>query len=102
MSTGEVLGWKFNHAQGICTIDGVVTAFPKICTSRNGVVRNNPALPSDVELAQWTSEYTTWKAAQPTLLTLEQRLANLEATQAALVSKVGVVSVTNAPVVALG
>ena len=79
MNIATVVGWKFNHAPGICTCDGEVTAFPNPCTDRDGNARNSKALPTPDELAQWTQEYNAWLAAKPAPLTLEQRLAALEA-----------------------
>jgi len=47
MSLGLVLGWKFNHKQGIQTCDGVITAWPDALGN----------LPTQEQIAIWTSEY---------------------------------------------
>ena len=39
-----VIGWKFNHQEGMCTRDGVITEFP------NGI-------PSQADQDKWTKEY---------------------------------------------
>jgi hypothetical protein len=44
ISIGEVIGWKFNHQEGMVTRDGVITEFP------NGI-------PSQAEQDEWTKEY---------------------------------------------
>jgi hypothetical protein len=41
---GEVIGWKFNHQEGMCTRDGVITEFPG-------------GIPSQVDQDKWTAEY---------------------------------------------
>jgi len=41
---GRVIGWKFNHQEGMCTKEGVITAFP------NGI-------PSQADQDKWTAEY---------------------------------------------
>ena len=46
----EVIGWKWNHQEGMCTKDGVITAFP------NGI-------PSSQDQATWTQEYQAHLAA---------------------------------------
>lgn len=51
---GEVLGWKFDHAEGIVTRDGVITEWP---AGLNGGVT-----PSDADIVTWTAEY---EAARP-------------------------------------
>jgi len=39
-----VIGWKFNHQQGMSTRDGVITAFPG-------------GIPSQADQDKWTAEY---------------------------------------------
>ena len=39
-----VIGWKFNHQEGMCTRDGVITKFP------NGI-------PSQADQDKWAKEY---------------------------------------------
>ena len=41
---GAVIGWKFNHQEGMTTRDGVITEFP------NGI-------PSQADQDKWTKEY---------------------------------------------
>lgn len=41
---GDIIGWKFNHQEGMTTVDGVITEFP------NGI-------PSDEDIAIWKAEY---------------------------------------------
>ena len=48
VAIGEVIGWKFNHQEGMSTYEGVITAFP------NGI-------PSAEDQATWTTEYTAYK-----------------------------------------
>ncbi len=43
----EALGWKYNHAQGICTSDGVLTAWPV----------SLGAQPNDAALTSVVAEY---------------------------------------------
>ena len=54
----EVIGWKFNHQQGMSTADGVITAFPG-------------TMPTEAELATYTAEYEVYKAATDAIATLE-------------------------------
>ena len=44
MNIGEVIGWKFNHQEGMSTRDGVITEFPG-------------GIPSKVDQSAWTAEY---------------------------------------------
>ena len=46
----EVIGWKFNHQEGMCTRDGVITKFP------NGI-------PSQADQDKWTKEYEAYLSA---------------------------------------
>jgi len=41
---GAVIGWKFNHQEGMCTRDGVITEFPG-------------GIPSQSDQDTWTAEY---------------------------------------------
>jgi len=47
---GTVIGWKFNHQEGMCTRDGVITKFP------NGI-------PSQADQDKWTKEYEEYVLA---------------------------------------
>ena len=44
---GQVIGWKFNHQEGMRTEDGIITDFPG-------------GIPSQADQDKWTSE---WEAA---------------------------------------
>ena len=41
---GTVIGWKFNHQEGMSTSDGVITEFPG-------------GIPSQADQDKWTAEY---------------------------------------------
>ena len=41
---GTVIGWKFNHQEGMATRDGVITEFPS-------------GIPSKADQDKWTKEY---------------------------------------------
>ena len=41
---GTVIGWKFNHQEGMSTRDGVITTFPG-------------GIPSQADQNKWTAEY---------------------------------------------
>ena len=41
---GTVIGWKFNHQEGMSTRDGVITDFPG-------------GIPSQADQDKWTAEY---------------------------------------------
>ena len=45
---GAVLGWKFNHASGICTVGDEITAWPE----------HLGPVPSAIDIAAWTAEYS--------------------------------------------
>ena len=55
---GTVIGWKFNHQEGMSTRDGVITTFPG-------------GIPSQADQDKWTAEYLVefpegfedWKAS---------------------------------------
>ena len=47
---GAVIGWKFNHQEGMETRDGVITNFP------NGI-------PSQADQDKWTKEYEEYISA---------------------------------------
>ena len=49
--TGAILGWKFNHAPGICTVDGVITGWPEALGP----------LPTPEQLTTWEAEYATYQ-----------------------------------------
>jgi hypothetical protein len=44
MNIGRVIGWKFNHQQGMVTKDGVITEFPG-------------GIPSQADQDTWTAQY---------------------------------------------
>ena len=45
-----VIGWKFNHQEGMCTKDGVITEFPD-------------GIPSQADQDKWTKEYEEYVSA---------------------------------------
>ena len=47
---GAVIGWKFNHQEGMTTRNGVITKFP------NGI-------PSQADQDKWTKEYEEYVSA---------------------------------------
>ena len=47
MNIAEVIGWKFNHQEGMSTRDGVITAFPG-------------GIPSQADQDLWTAEYEAY------------------------------------------
>ena len=50
MNIGEVIGWKFNHQEGMTTKDGKITAFPG-------------GIPSKVDQSAWSMEYQAYLAS---------------------------------------
>jgi len=46
----EVIGWKFNHQQGMSTVNGIITEFPG-------------GIPSQSDQDTWTAEYEAHLAA---------------------------------------
>ncbi len=50
MSIAQVIGWKFNHQPGMCTKNGVITAFPG-------------GIPSQADQDKWTKEYEEYVSA---------------------------------------
>ena len=44
---GEVIGWKFNHQDGMTTKAGIITEFPG-------------GIPSQVDQSAWTAEYEAY------------------------------------------
>ena len=53
---GAVIGWKFNHQEGMTTIDGVINNFP----ITEGVTLTN-GIPSQADQDTWTTEYEAYK-----------------------------------------
>jgi len=47
---GLVIGWKFNHQEGMVTRDGVITEFPE-------------GIPSQADQDKWTKEYEEYVSA---------------------------------------
>jgi formylmethanofuran:tetrahydromethanopterin formyltransferase len=60
---GAVIGWKFNHQDGMNTVDGVITEFPG-------------GIPSQADQDVWTVQYGVWKLAIDTIATLETEITN--------------------------
>jgi hypothetical protein len=52
--SGAILGWKFNHAEGIRTISGVILDWPATLGER----------PTSQQVDAWGIEYDAWKAAK--------------------------------------
>lgn len=50
-SIAEVIGWKFNHQDGMKTVDGVITEFPG-------------GIPTQAEQDAWTAEYLARDTAE--------------------------------------
>lgn len=47
---GAVIGWKFNHQEGMTTRDGIITEFPD-------------SIPSQADQDKWTKEYEEYVSA---------------------------------------
>ena len=61
----DVIGWKFNHEQGMSTVAGKLTAWPLSLGT----------WPTDAQLATWTGEYDDFIATTPTPTRKEELLA---------------------------
>lgn len=66
MSIADVIGWKFNHQEGMSTVNGVINKFPVT----EGVTLIN-GIPSQADQDTWTTEYEAYKAATDAIATLE-------------------------------
>lgn len=77
---GAILGWKFNHAPGIETRDGVITAWPE----------SLGPVPTPEQIDAWTSEYEAAVAAPATVTRTQALLALLEVgiTEAMILAKI--------------
>ena len=73
MSIAEVIGWKFNHQEGMSTVDGVINNFP----ITEGVTLTN-GIPSQADQDTWTAEYEAQVVAKEPIHTEIQRLEALE------------------------
>ena len=62
MILAEILGWKFNHAPGITTKDGVLTAFPG-------------PMPTDSEIDVYRAEYLDFIQAEINDAPIKEQLA---------------------------
>ena len=78
---GIVIGWKFNHQEGMSTRDGVITAFPG-------------GIPSQADQDTWTAEYLVefpegydeWKASiEATDSSMPRHMEDLITSNASLV-----------------
>jgi len=58
MSIADVIGWKFNHQEGMSTVNGVINKFPVT----EGVTLIN-GIPSQADQDTWTTEYKAHLAA---------------------------------------
>ena len=47
LDIGQMLGWKFNHQEGMVTTDGVIIKFPG-------------GIPSSVDVDKWFVEFDTF------------------------------------------
>ena len=56
MSIADVIGWKFNHQEGMSTVNGVINKFPVT----EGVTLIN-GIPSQADQDTWTTEYEAYK-----------------------------------------
>ena len=53
---GEAIGWKFNHQEGMDTVDGKITKFPET----EGVTLGEDGFPTAADIANWVREYETY------------------------------------------
>jgi hypothetical protein len=63
---GAIIGWKFNHAQGMSTVDGVIVKWP------DGL---GPQ-PTQENLDTWATEYETFIAEREDSATKASASAN--------------------------
>jgi hypothetical protein len=61
----EILGWKFNHAPGIRTKDGVLTAFPEAVGP----------MPTETEMNTYRAEYLEFLRAEINDTPIKEQLA---------------------------
>lgn len=54
LDSGAILGWKFGHAEGIKTVDGVIAEWPDALGAK----------PTSQQVDSWGVEYDAWKAAR--------------------------------------
>ena len=62
---GEIIGWKHDHQEGMCTSDGIITEFP---SGVSGVTYVD-GIPNDANIATWKTEYelaTAWSDLRQT------------------------------------
>lgn len=57
---GEIIGWKFDHQQGMTTINGVIVEFP---ADVPGVNYDKGGLPTEEDQDAWILEYEDHIAA---------------------------------------
>lgn len=58
---GVVLGWRYNDAPGICTLDGEITAWPEELGPQ----------PTPEQIAAWTAEYEAASAVPASVTRLQ-------------------------------
>lgn len=58
---GAILGWKFSHTPGICTVDDVITEWPEALG----------AVPTVEQVAAWSAEFDTAQAALESVKTAD-------------------------------
>lgn len=54
LDSGMILGWKYNHAPGITTVDGVIRDWPEALGEK----------PTKAQIDAMGVEYDAWKAAK--------------------------------------
>jgi hypothetical protein len=54
LDSGMILGWKYNHAPGITTVDGVIRDWPEALGKK----------PTKAQIDAMGVEYDAWKAAK--------------------------------------
>ena len=62
---GSIIGWKFDHMNGMMTWDGIITEFPSGVDGVDYV----DGIPSDANIATWKTEYelaTAWSDLRQT------------------------------------
>lgn len=69
IDSGMILGWKFNHAEGITTVDGHIRDWPEALGEK----------PTEAQIDAWGAEYDAAMAAEHAAL-----VAELDAEEAAI------------------
>ena len=69
LDSGMILGWKYNHAPGITTVDGVIRDWPEALGEK----------PTEAQIDAWGAEYDAMVAAEAAAKVVE-----LDAEEAAI------------------